>query len=219
MRRARAAHRDALAESESEKEFLRDRRRGMAVVCGDARAAAGHDRHPRARRGGAPGLERARGTLRQSRRGGDRASRRARRRRRTLPEVERGPRLRCRATPRAERSRHPGVHRDRQPSLDSVVRHVRRDARRSLRRAGARGATGRAYRPRTHWSSRRSAVPERSGSRTQLGSLVPGKRADLTVLSLADTAFIPWEDPVSEHGSRRLASGRRRYSRVRRTAV
>ena len=30
-----------------------------------------------------------------------------------------------------------------------------------------------------------------------LGSLVPGKQADLTVLSLADTAFIPWEDPVT----------------------
>jgi cytosine/adenosine deaminase-related metal-dependent hydrolase len=30
-----------------------------------------------------------------------------------------------------------------------------------------------------------------------LGSLVPGKQADLTVLSLADTSFIPWEDPVT----------------------
>ena len=31
----------------------------------------------------------------------------------------------------------------------------------------------------------------------ELGSLVPGKQADLTVLSLADTAYIPWEDPVT----------------------
>ncbi len=31
----------------------------------------------------------------------------------------------------------------------------------------------------------------------QLGSLVPGKQADLTVLSLSDTSFIPWEDPVT----------------------
>jgi 5-methylthioadenosine/S-adenosylhomocysteine deaminase len=31
----------------------------------------------------------------------------------------------------------------------------------------------------------------------RLGSLVPGKQADLTVLWLADTAFIPWEDPVT----------------------
>ena len=26
---------------------------------------------------------------------------------------------------------------------------------------------------------------------------MPGKRADLTVLSLADTSFVPWEDPVT----------------------
>ena len=31
----------------------------------------------------------------------------------------------------------------------------------------------------------------------ELGSLVPGKRADLAVLSLADTSFVPWEDPVT----------------------
>ena len=30
-----------------------------------------------------------------------------------------------------------------------------------------------------------------------LGSLRPGKRADLIVLSLADTPFVPWEDPVT----------------------
>ena len=30
-----------------------------------------------------------------------------------------------------------------------------------------------------------------------VGSLVPGKKADLTILSLADTSFIPWEDPVT----------------------
>jgi cytosine/adenosine deaminase-related metal-dependent hydrolase len=29
------------------------------------------------------------------------------------------------------------------------------------------------------------------------GSIAPGKQADLTVLSLADTTFIPWEDPVT----------------------
>jgi cytosine/adenosine deaminase-related metal-dependent hydrolase len=54
-----------------------------------------------------------------------------------------------------------------------------------------------------------------------LGSLVPGKQADLTVLSLADTAFIPWEDPVtstvlggSPHGVvATLVSGEPRYER------
>ena len=35
------------------------------------------------------------------------------------------------------------------------------------------------------------------GLDASVGSLVPGKQADLTILSLADTAFIPWEDPVT----------------------
>ncbi len=35
------------------------------------------------------------------------------------------------------------------------------------------------------------------GLEDSLGSLAPGKKADLTVLSLADTSFIPWEDPVT----------------------
>ena len=35
------------------------------------------------------------------------------------------------------------------------------------------------------------------GLDAEIGSLVPGKRADLTVLSLADTSFVPWEDPVT----------------------
>jgi cytosine/adenosine deaminase-related metal-dependent hydrolase len=35
------------------------------------------------------------------------------------------------------------------------------------------------------------------GLDADVGSLVPGKRADLTVLSLAGSSFVPWEDPVS----------------------
>jgi cytosine/adenosine deaminase-related metal-dependent hydrolase len=35
------------------------------------------------------------------------------------------------------------------------------------------------------------------GLDSQLGSLVPGKSADLTVLSLAESSFVPWEDPVT----------------------
>ena len=35
------------------------------------------------------------------------------------------------------------------------------------------------------------------GLESTLGSLVPGKKADLTILSLAETPFIPWEDPVT----------------------
>ena len=54
-----------------------------------------------------------------------------------------------------------------------------------------------------------------------VGSLVPGKKADLTVLSLADTSFIPWEDPVtgavlggSPHGViATLVSGKPRYEK------
>ena len=54
-----------------------------------------------------------------------------------------------------------------------------------------------------------------------VGSLVPGKKADLTVLSLADTSFIPWEDPVTgavlggtPHGViATLVSGKPRYEK------
>ena len=35
------------------------------------------------------------------------------------------------------------------------------------------------------------------GIEDEVGSIVPGKKADLTVLSLAETSFIPWEDPVT----------------------
>jgi len=59
------------------------------------------------------------------------------------------------------------------------------------------------------------------GLDAELGSLVPGKRADLTVLSLADTSFLPWEDPVTGAvlgGSPRgvvatLVSGKPRYEK------
>ena len=35
------------------------------------------------------------------------------------------------------------------------------------------------------------------GLDAELGSLAPGKSADLTVLSLAETSLLPWEDPVT----------------------
>jgi cytosine/adenosine deaminase-related metal-dependent hydrolase len=35
------------------------------------------------------------------------------------------------------------------------------------------------------------------GLENEIGSLTPGKHADVTVLSLADTPFLPWEDPVT----------------------
>jgi 5-methylthioadenosine/S-adenosylhomocysteine deaminase len=54
-----------------------------------------------------------------------------------------------------------------------------------------------------------------------VGSLVPGKRADLTVVALADTAFHPWENPASavvlggspEHVQATLVGGEIRYEK------
>ena len=59
------------------------------------------------------------------------------------------------------------------------------------------------------------------GLDSKLGSLVPGKRADLTVLSLADTPLLPWEDPVTasvlggspERVVATLVSGQPRYEK------
>ncbi len=56
---------------------------------------------------------------------------------------------------------------------------------------------------------------------TELGSIAAGKRADLTVLSLAETPFVPWEDPVTaavlggspQHVIATLVSGEERYER------
>jgi cytosine/adenosine deaminase-related metal-dependent hydrolase len=55
----------------------------------------------------------------------------------------------------------------------------------------------------------------------EVGSLVPGKRGDLTVLSLAASPFLPWEDPVTaailggspERVVATLVSGKSRYER------
>ena len=59
------------------------------------------------------------------------------------------------------------------------------------------------------------------GLEGEVGSLVPGKQADLTVLSLAETPFIPWEDPVTatvlggspDRVLATLVSGESRYER------
>ena len=56
---------------------------------------------------------------------------------------------------------------------------------------------------------------------TELGSIAAGKRADLTVLSLAETPFVPWEDPVTaavlggspQHVVATLVSGEKRYEK------
>lgn len=59
------------------------------------------------------------------------------------------------------------------------------------------------------------------GLADQVGSIAPGKRADLTVLSLAGTPHLPWEDPVTttvlggspDRVVATLVSGRTRYER------
>ena len=56
---------------------------------------------------------------------------------------------------------------------------------------------------------------------TDIGSIAAGKRADLTVLSLAETPFVPWEDPVTaavlggspQHVIATLVSGEKRYEK------
>ena len=176
------------------------------------------DRHPRARGGGAARRERHRRALRQGRRGGDRDPRGSRRRRRPLPSLERHPRLRGRAAHCASRGRNPRLHRHRQPRLDTVARHVRRDA------SCDRGARAREGRPDALTAADALELATLGGARAlgvdaSRGSIVPGKQADLTVLSLADTAFVPWEDPVtgavlggSPHGVvATLVSGKPRY--------
>jgi 5-methylthioadenosine/S-adenosylhomocysteine deaminase len=59
------------------------------------------------------------------------------------------------------------------------------------------------------------------GLEAEAGSLTPGKAADLTVLSLAGSPFLPWEDPVTaavlggspERVIATLVSGETRYER------
>jgi 5-methylthioadenosine/S-adenosylhomocysteine deaminase len=59
------------------------------------------------------------------------------------------------------------------------------------------------------------------GAHASRGSITPGKRADLTVLSLAETPFVPWEDPVTaavlggspDRVVATLVSGQPRYER------
>ena len=52
-------------------------------------------------------------------------------------------------------------------------------------------------------STAETAVPDRGdagaqalGLDSEVGSLVPGKRADLAVVSLAGSSYLPWEDPA-----------------------
>jgi 5-methylthioadenosine/S-adenosylhomocysteine deaminase len=93
-------------------------------------------------------------------------------------------------------------------------------------RAAIMGARARERRPDALTAAEALELATLGGARAlgledSVGSIVPGKKADLTVLSLADTSFIPWEDPVTGAvlgGSPRsvvatLVSGKPRYEK------
>ena len=69
-------------------------------------------------------------------------------------------------------------------------------------RAAIAGARARERRPDALMADGALELATIGGARAlgldaELGSIVPGKKADLTVLSLAETSFLPWEDPVT----------------------
>jgi cytosine/adenosine deaminase-related metal-dependent hydrolase len=93
-------------------------------------------------------------------------------------------------------------------------------------RAATIGARAREGRPDALTAAEALELATLGGARAlgldeALGSIVPGKQADLTVLSLADTPFIPWEDPVTgtvlggapQHVVATLVSGKPRYEK------
>ena len=69
-------------------------------------------------------------------------------------------------------------------------------------RAAMMAARARAQRPDALLAADALELATLGGARVlrldgEVGSLVPGKRGDVTVLSLAGSPFLPWEDPVS----------------------
>ncbi len=93
-------------------------------------------------------------------------------------------------------------------------------------RAAIAGARARERRPDALSAADALELATLGGARAlgwgdELGSLTTGKRADLTILSLAATPFIPWEDPVTaavlggspQHVIATLVSGETRYEK------
>jgi cytosine/adenosine deaminase-related metal-dependent hydrolase len=93
-------------------------------------------------------------------------------------------------------------------------------------RAAIAGARAREHRPDALSAAEALELATLGGARAlgwdaELGSITPGKSADLTVLSLAETPFIPWEDPVTaavlggspQHVIATLVSGETRYEK------
>ena len=122
---------------------------------------------------------------------------RRRRRRRPLPPLERLPRLRRRPARGASRRGRRRVDRDRQPGIDAVARPVRGDPdARSSAPVPAPGGPMRCLR-RDALELATLGGARVLGMDDRIGSLVPGKQADLAVISLVDSPFDPVEDPVT----------------------
>ena len=208
-----------LAESDAETRVPAHRQRRLGVVRGDARAAARDDRHPRARRGRPPRLERDRRALRQGGRGGDRAPRRARRRGRALPALERDPRLRRRAA--HARFGRPGIRVC--IATDSPASTPSFDMFDEMR-AAIVGARAREGRPDALTAADALELATLGGARAlglddAVGSLVPGQAGGSDRALARGHVVHPVGRSCYGSGSRRIPSGRRRYSRVRQTAV
>jgi len=93
-------------------------------------------------------------------------------------------------------------------------------------RAAIVGARARERRPDALAASEALELATIGGARSlglddEIGTLTPGKQADLTVVSLAGTPYLPWEDPASavvlggspEQVTATLVAGRPRYRR------
>ena len=120
-----------------------------------------------------------------------------RRRRRALPPLERPARLRDRAARRAARRRAPRRHRHGRRLLGPVARLLRGAAHRDLVRARASRARRRAVGDRGARARDARRRPRARARRARSGSLVPGKRADLAIVSLSGSPYLPWEDPAA----------------------
>ena len=209
-----------LAESDAETAWLRDGTGPWQALAEYPRPAARDDRDPRTRAGRAARALGGRGPLRPGRRRGDRAARAY------DVAVAHCPRsnalLGCGIAPvtaMLEAGIRVCIATDSPASTPSF------DMFDELR-AAIFGARARERRPDALTASSALELATLGGARAlgledEVGSLAPGKQADLAVLSLAASPFLPWEDPVTaavlggspERVVATLVSGKSRYER------
>ena len=128
-------------------------------------------------------------------RGRDRRARARRRPRRALPALERPARLRDRAADRDPRAGiRVGLGTDSPASTPSF--DPWEEMRAAVCLARARDRRPDALDAASALKLATLGVQPRSGLEDELGSLSPGKRADITVVSLAGSAYHPIEDPT-----------------------